>query len=191
MRLRKANQSPAPTVSQHLSQKVIIMVQSTIGQVLTNIEREIQAEVHNTHQPRQPSSVDFVTPMTAAPDMAMPDYVEHSDGATEIGRLSAEAVVREYEAAAKDIEALGVELVEHVKQCEAMARDALKVTDELKETANRYRDEAKRVSLADRKLLEDDVGGSQESASSCATRLLLRPRQTSRRRKKREPQCKV
>ena len=145
MRLRKANQSLAPTVSQHLSQKVIIMVQSTIGQVLTNIEREIQAEVHNTHQPRQPSPVDFVTPMTAAPDMAMPDYVEHSDGATEIGRLSAEAVVREYEAAAKDIEALGVELVEHVKQCEAMARDVLKVTDELKETANRYRDEAKRV----------------------------------------------
>ena len=118
------------------------MVQSTIGQVLTNIEREIQAEVHNTLQPRP---VDFVPPMTAAPDMAMPDYVEHSDGATEIGRLSAEAVVREYEAAAKDIEALGVELVEHVKQCEAMARDVLKVTDELKETANRYRDEAKRV----------------------------------------------
>ena len=77
----------------------------------------------------------------------MPDYVEHSDGATEIGRLSAEAVVREYEAAAKDIEALGVELVEHVKQCEAMARDVLKVTDELKETANRYRDEAKLVFL--------------------------------------------
>jgi len=28
-------------------------------------------------------------------------------GATEIGKLSAEAVVREYEAAAKDIEAMG------------------------------------------------------------------------------------
>ena len=67
--------------------------------------------------------------------------------ATEIGRLSAEAVVREYEAAAKDIEKLGEELAAHVKQCEAMARDALKVTDELKETANRYRDEAKRVFL--------------------------------------------
>ena len=43
------------------------MVQSTIGQVLTNIEREIQAEFHNSHQPRQPSPIDFVTPMTAAP----------------------------------------------------------------------------------------------------------------------------
>ncbi|HEY9455509.1 MAG TPA: hypothetical protein VIR82_22735 [Bradyrhizobium sp.] len=121
------------------------MVQSTIGQVLTNIEREIQAEVHNAHQPRQPGPIDFVTPMTAAPAMAMPDYVEHRDGATEIGRLSAEAVVREYEAAAKDIEALGAELIERVKQCEAMSRDVLRVTGELKETANRYREEAKRV----------------------------------------------
>jgi phage host-nuclease inhibitor protein Gam len=75
----------------------------------------------------------------------MPDYVEHSDGATEIGKLSAEAVVREYEAAAKDIEALGEELTERAKQCEAMMRDALVVTDELKETAARYRAEAKRV----------------------------------------------
>ena len=83
--------------------------------------------------------------MAGAPDLAMPDYVEHRDGATEIGKLSAEAVVREYEAAAKDIEALGVELVEHVKQCEAMTREALAVTDELKETAQRYREEAKRV----------------------------------------------
>ena len=123
------------------------MVQSTIGQVLTNIEREVQAEVHNSHQPRQPSPVDFVTPMTAAPDMAMPDYVEHSDGATEIGRLSAEAVVREYEAAAKDIEALGQELVENVKHCEAMNRDSLVVIEELKETAERYRKEARRVFL--------------------------------------------
>src|SRR6202790_5131166 len=73
------------------------------------------------------------------------DYVEHRDGATEIGKLSAEAVVREYEAAAKEIEAMGAELVERVKQCEAMTRDALEVTEELKETAERYREEAKRV----------------------------------------------
>ena len=57
----------------------------------------------------------------------------------------AEAVVREYEAAAKDIETLGEELTERAKQCEAMMRDALLVTDELKETAARYRAEAKRV----------------------------------------------
>jgi hypothetical protein len=73
------------------------------------------------------------------------DYVEHRDGTTEIGKLSAEAVVREYEAAAKDIEAMGAELVERVKQCEAMTRDALEVTGELKEIAALYREEAKRI----------------------------------------------
>ena len=69
MRLLKAHQmfgaSGFPTFKRESRQ---IMVQSTIGQVLTNIEREIQAEVNNSHQPRQPSPVDFVTPMTAAPD---------------------------------------------------------------------------------------------------------------------------
>src|ERR1700724_4076846 len=73
------------------------------------------------------------------------DYVEHRDGAREIAKLSAEAVVREYEAAAKDIEAMGAELIERAKQCEAVTRDALAVTEELKETAEGYREEAKRV----------------------------------------------
>ena len=48
----------------------------------------------------------------------MPEYVEHNEAATEIGKLYAEAVVREYEAAAKEIEAMGAELIERVKQCE-------------------------------------------------------------------------
>ena len=77
----------------------------------------------------------------------MPDYVEHRDGATEIGRLSAEAVVREYEAAAKDIEALRRGTGRARQAMRGDGRDVLKVTDELKETANRYRDEAKRVFL--------------------------------------------
>jgi hypothetical protein len=75
----------------------------------------------------------------------MPDYVEHRDGATEIGKLSAEAVVREYEATAKEIESMGAEVLERVRQCEAMTRDALAVTEELKEISSRYREEAKRA----------------------------------------------
>jgi hypothetical protein len=78
---------------------------------------------------------------------AIPDYVEHCEGATEIGKLSAEAVVREYESAAKEIEGMGAELIERVKQCEAMTRDALVVTEEMKETAARYREEAERIFL--------------------------------------------
>lgn len=108
-----------------------------------DLEREIEEEFRKHDREAQPT--DFAPLSVRAPELAMPDYVEHRDGATEIGRLSAEAVVREYEAAAKDIEALGVELVENVRHCEAMNRDSLVVIEELKETAARYRAEAKRV----------------------------------------------
>ena len=77
----------------------------------------------------------------------MPEYVQHREGATEVGKLSAEAIVGEYEAAAKEIEAMGAELIERVRQCETMARDALAVTKEMKDTAARYREHAKRVFL--------------------------------------------
>lgn len=109
------------------------MVQPTLGRLLTDMEREIEAEIRGR------------PPVHRAPSMAIPDYVEHRDGATEIGKLSAEAVVREYEAAAKDIEAMGGDLIELARACEAAARDALAVTEELKDTAGRYREEAKRV----------------------------------------------
>jgi hypothetical protein len=119
------------------------MVQSTIGRVLTDMEREIEAEVRRRPSTQEPRHLNVAPSSESAP--AMPDYVEHRDGATEIGKLSAEAIVREYEAAAKEIEAMGAELVERVKQCEAMTRDAFVVTEDLKETAERYREEARRV----------------------------------------------
>ena len=86
-------------------------------------------------------------PAVRSPNLAIPDYVEHLDGVTEVGKISAGAVVREYEAAAKDIETMGAQLIERVNQCEGMTRGALAVTEEMKETAARYREEAKRVFL--------------------------------------------
>src|SRR5882724_8681554 len=115
------------------------MVQQTTEKFLTDIEREIQHGVRRSAL-NEPRSANPVPPVVHAP-ATMPEYVEHRDGATEIGKLSAEAVVREYEAAAKEIEAVGAELVERVKQCETMISEALAVTDELKEVAERYRKE--------------------------------------------------
>ena len=123
------------------------MVQSINGRVLTDLERDLEAELRNRPPGQELRSVNFAGPRVRAPALAMPDYVEHSEGATEIGKLSAEAIVREYEAAAKEIEAMGAELIERVKQCENMTRDALLVTEEMKETAARYREEAKRIFL--------------------------------------------
>jgi hypothetical protein len=122
---------------------------STVERVVgvTDLEQEIEAEFRNRPPFREPRPVNFAPPRVRAPALSMPDYVEHREGATEIGKLSAEAIVREYEAAAKDIEAMGAELIERVKQCEAMTRDALAVTEVMKETAARYREEAKRIFL--------------------------------------------
>ena len=120
------------------------MAQPTREQVLTDIQREIEFELNM--QPVEPS--DGFAPLTvAAPSLAMPDYVSHRDGATEVGKLSAEAVVREFEAAVEEIEAMGAQLIERVRQCEATTRDAFAVTKELEGVAAQYREEAKRVFL--------------------------------------------
>src|SRR5829696_8662527 len=113
-----------------------------------DLEGEIKAEVVKTASVRELRPA-VLSPITARvpPRLAMPEYVQHREGATEIGKLSAEAVVQEYEAAAKDIEAMGAELIERVKQCETMTKDALAVTKEMKQTAARYREQAKRVFL--------------------------------------------
>jgi hypothetical protein len=125
------------------------MAQSTKHPLFStiNLERELEKEFRNRPPVREAQPTDFAPPAVHAPALSMPDYVEHREGATEIGKLSAEAVVREYESAAKEIEAMGVELIERVKQCEDMTRDALAVIDEMKETAARYRTEAKRIFL--------------------------------------------
>jgi hypothetical protein len=124
-----------------------MMVESTAGQVfnIADLEKELAAEVWKSPIRVGERSIDFAPPRVRAPTVAMPDYVEHCEGATDIGKFSAEAIVLEYESAAKEIEGMGTELIERVKQCEAMTREALAVTEEMKETAARYREEAKRV----------------------------------------------
>ena len=108
------------------------MVQSTErGLSVISLEREIEAEVRKRPLIHESRPVNFAPPEMRSPELPIPDYVEHRDGATE--------------AAAKDIEAMGAELIERVKQCEAMTRDALAATQVMKETAKRYREEAKRI----------------------------------------------
>jgi hypothetical protein len=142
------------------------MTQSIVERVfsMTDLERDIEAEVRNRPQIDEPGPENFAPPRLRVQTLSIPDYVEHRDGATEIGKLTAEAVVREYEAAAKDIEGMGVELIERVKQCEAMTRDALAVTAEMKELAMRYREEAKRIFLQ----IEDCSLMTAEVRKTCA-----------------------
>ena len=88
-------------------------------------------------------------PIKAAPSVPsfeqMPDYVEHLDGVSQVGALTAEAVVRDYESAAKEIEAMGAELISAAKRCEAMTADVHNAIAFMRDTAEAYRQEGKKI----------------------------------------------
>jgi hypothetical protein len=77
----------------------------------------------------------------------MPGYVEHKEGVNQVAKLSAEAVVREFDAAEKEIEALGAELTEAAKKCEVTVAGVYAMVGEIKELAASYREEGKRYFL--------------------------------------------
>jgi hypothetical protein len=120
--------------------------QSTAARVfnLVDVEEDIAAALKDRPPLRDPQPVDYAPPAVRAP---MPGYVEHRDGVNEVGKLSAEAVVREYEAAASEVEAMGNELKGRIEKLEATKAEAVAALGEIKETAARYRDEGKRVFL--------------------------------------------
>lgn len=59
-----------------------------------------------------------------------------------MGKL--EALMRDYESAAQEIEALGGELISAAKQCEMMTADVHKA---IRDTAEAYRQEGRKISI--------------------------------------------
>jgi cell division septum initiation protein DivIVA len=100
----------------------------------------LEAEVQEAVQQRQ----SYVQPVDQAP-RSVPDYVKHRENATEIGKLSAEAIVKEYEATAKEIEAMGEFVKEMVQRCEQLTASSAAMLKDIKLTAMRYRKEGKRM----------------------------------------------
>ena len=103
-----------------------------------------------------------LTPINGAPSVQsdpMPDYVEHQNGVPRVGALSAEAVVRDYESAAKEIEAMGAELISAAKKCEAMTSEVHSAIAYMRDTAAVYREEAKKIfkRIEDCALLAENV----------------------------------
>ena len=85
-------------------------------------------------------------PLSYAPPanrvMPLPEYVTHRDGVSEIGMLSAEAVVREYENAAKEIEAMGKETA---RRCVEITANVVNMLEDVRTTAAHFRKEAQRI----------------------------------------------
>jgi hypothetical protein len=95
--------------------------------------------------------------------IALPDYVEHQQGVSRVGALSAEAVVRDYEAAAREIESMGSELIEAAKKCEAMTAEVHNAIAYMRDTAAAYREEAKKIF----KRIEDCAVFTQDVRKTC------------------------
>jgi len=104
----------------------------------------LEDEVRDVVQQRQPpvQAVDYTSRPTAPP---VPEYVSHREDVTEIGKLSAEAIVKEYEATAKEIEAMGEFVKEMVQRCEQLTASSAAMLKDIKLTAMRYRKEGKRM----------------------------------------------
>src|SRR5215469_1478971 len=103
-----------------------------------------------------------LVPINRAPSVQsdpMPDYVKHQDGVPRVGALSAEAVVRDYESAAKELEAMGAELISAAKKCEAMTSEVHNAIAYMRDTAAAYREEAKKIfkRIEDCSLFTEDV----------------------------------
>jgi hypothetical protein len=131
---------------------------------LVDLEADIALEVTKGRLP--PPVLREVQPDDYAPSsMRLPDYVEHRDGVDQVGKLTAEAVIQQYEGAAKEVEAMGTELTERLKKLDATKAEVLVTLDEIKETAAKYREEGKRVFLQ----IEDCSLMTQEVKATCGT----------------------
>ena len=119
---------------------------------LARLEADVAAAL-----PGGTSSPSIRTPSVKSEPM--PHYVEHQDGVSRAGALSAEAVVRDYEAAAKEIEAMGAELISAARKCEAMTAEVHNAIAYMRDTAAAYREEAKKIfkRIEDCALLTEDV----------------------------------
>jgi hypothetical protein len=106
----------------------------------------LEDEVRDAAQQRPHiQAVDYV-PRTPRPSLpSVPDYVVHREDVSEIGKLSAEAIIREYEETAKEIEAMGGVVREMVQRCEQLSVTASAMLKDIQGTAMRYRKEGKRI----------------------------------------------
>ncbi len=84
-------------------------------------------------------------PADSSASIPLPDHVEYPDNVSGVGTLTAEAVVCDYEAAAKEIELMGAELIDAAKRCEAMTAEVDDVIAYMRDIAAAYREQAKKL----------------------------------------------
>ena len=71
--------------------------------------------------------------------------------------------MRDYEAAAREIESMGAELIDAAKKCEAMTAEVHNAIAYMRDTAAAYREEAKKIF----KRIEDCAVFTQDVRKTC------------------------
>jgi hypothetical protein len=123
------------------------MVQSTTnGKVLelVEVEQDIARALAKSPPPRDHRRIDFA-PAIRTQTQPMPAYVEHHADVDQIGKLTAEAVIAQYEGAVKALEAMGTTLIDCVNRAEKMAAGCKDAITYVQDTAQKYREEAKLI----------------------------------------------
>jgi hypothetical protein len=120
-----------------------------------DIERDISDLLQIGNRARCSDRIFRLDEHTKVP---MPDYV-HKEEVNQVGKLSSEDLVREYDAAVKEIAALAAELTEAASKCEAMVSDGHSLVNEMKELASTYREEGRRqfLQIEERSLMTSEV----------------------------------
>jgi hypothetical protein len=123
------------------------MVQSATDKVveLIDVEHSIAEALAKSAPPRDHRPIDFAPPSVRTQSPPMPSYVEHRVDVDQIGKLSAEAVITQYEGAVKALEEMGATLIDCVKRAETMAAGCKDAIAYVQDTAQKYREEAKLI----------------------------------------------
>jgi hypothetical protein len=124
------------------------MVQSTANGKfleLVDVERDIAQALTKSPPLRDLGAIGFAPPKVRTPSAPMPPYVEHHADLDQIGKLSAEAVIAQYEGAVKALEDMGATLIDCVKRAEKMAAGCKDAINYVHDTAQKYREEAKLI----------------------------------------------
>jgi hypothetical protein len=124
------------------------MIQSTTNAKsfeLVDVERDIAQALTISPPQRDHRAIGFAPSKVRTPAQPMPQYVEHHANVDQIGKLSAEAMIAQYEGAVKALEEMGATLIDCVKRAESMAAGCKDTFAFVRDTAQQYRDEAKLI----------------------------------------------
>jgi hypothetical protein len=110
---------------------------------LADVEQDI-AQALAESAPLRDHRANGLAPKARTPPSPVPPYVHHAE-VDQVGKLSAESVIAQYESAVKALEAMGTTLIDCVKRAEKMAAGCKDAIAYVQDTAQKYREEAKLI----------------------------------------------